>query len=197
MNSFGNKRDHNAINEHDAYPTPPVAVQALLDCEGLPKKLWEPACGEGNIVKHLRTSGYEVIASDIVDYGCPDSFVADFLDGSTMPNKAYDAIVTNPPFKLADSFVRRALTLCDKVYILQRLLFLEGVGRSDILDNHLRKVLLFKRRLPMMHRLGYTGKKSTSQVPYAWFVFDRRIKNIPATITRIDYKTEKKNGTVR
>ena len=185
--SFGNKRDHKAFNEHDVYETPPVAVQALLECEALPKRIWEPCCGPGNIVKHLRSLNYDVQASDIVDYGCPDSFLGDFLDGNTIPPNPFDAIITNPPFKISDDIVRRALTLCDKVYILQRLLFLEGVKRSDIIDTHLRKVHLFKRRLPMMHRYGYKGPKSTSQVPYAWFVFDRRAKNLPITLKRIDY----------
>ena len=194
MNSFGNKRDHSAINPNDTYETPPEAVQALLECEALPKRLWEPCCGPGAIVKYLRNAGYTVQASDIVDYGCPDSFVGDFLDGSTLPPGAFDGIITNPPFKHADAMIRRMLALTHRVYILQRLLFLEGVGRSDLIDNNLRRVHLFKRRLPMMHRKDYEGKKSTSQVPYAWYVFDGRIKNVPITLDRINYKKEEKKG---
>jgi hypothetical protein len=41
------------LEEHrgDCYDTPPVAVAALLRVERLPHRIWEPACGTGNIVK--------------------------------------------------------------------------------------------------------------------------------------------------
>jgi hypothetical protein len=55
----------------DLYETPPVAVEALLRVEKIPHRVWEPACGPGNIVKVLRTAGHEVLASDLVDYGDP------------------------------------------------------------------------------------------------------------------------------
>jgi hypothetical protein len=55
----------------DAYFSPPEATAALLAIEHdrLPQRLWEPAAGDGAIVQPLRLAGYEVIASDLVDYG--------------------------------------------------------------------------------------------------------------------------------
>jgi ParB-like nuclease domain len=53
----------------DLYQTPAAAVRALLDVEKLPRRLWEPACGPGAIVRVLRAAGHEVLASDLVDYG--------------------------------------------------------------------------------------------------------------------------------
>ena len=38
----------------DLYETPVVAVEALLRVETLPHRLWDPACGPGNIVDVLR-----------------------------------------------------------------------------------------------------------------------------------------------
>jgi hypothetical protein len=60
---------------NDLYETPPVAVHALLKVEPLPRVIWEPACGPGNIVNVLRSAGHRVYASDLVNYGCriPDS----------------------------------------------------------------------------------------------------------------------------
>jgi hypothetical protein len=37
----------------DLYETPPVAVRALLKVERIPHKVWEPAAGNGSIVRSL------------------------------------------------------------------------------------------------------------------------------------------------
>ena len=53
----------------------------------------------------------------------------------------------------ADEFVRHALTLVPRVVFLLRLAFLEGVGRSDVIDGgQLARVYVFRNRLPMMDR---------------------------------------------
>jgi len=81
-------------------------------------------------------------------------------------------IVTNPPFKLADQFIRHGLGLGCKVVVLLRLIYMEGARKSDLIDEHLVRVLVGRERLPMMHREGYEGKKlDKSGVPFAWFVF--------------------------
>jgi hypothetical protein len=157
----------------DLYETPPEAVRALLKVERLPESIWEPACGPGSIVNVLRNAGHRVYATDLVDYGCPDSESRfDFLMERT-PGFHVGAIVTNPPFKLAHPFVVHALTLCPKVIMLLRLAFLEGSSRGSILDGgHLARVHVFRNRLPRMHRAGWTGKQSSSSIAFAWFVWD-------------------------
>ena len=57
----------------DLYETPPEATRALLQVERLPHRIWEPACGPGAIARVLRDAGHAVVATDLVDYGCPDS----------------------------------------------------------------------------------------------------------------------------
>ena len=157
----------------DLYETPAVAVQALLRVENLPEMIWEPACGPGSIVKELRNAGHKVYATDLVDYGCPDSESrVDFLMEQS-PSFHIGAIVTNPPFKLAGKFVTHALTLCPRVIMLLRLAFMESERRRPILDNgHLARVHVFRNRLPMMHRDGWSGNKTSSSMPFAWFVWD-------------------------
>lgn len=173
---------------HDLYETPPCAVEALLRVEALPEIVWEPACGPGSIVRALRSSGREVYATDIVDYGCPDSQSGvDFLLERGMPY-AVGAVVTNPPFKLAGEFVAHALTLqIPKVVMLLRLAFLESDRRSAILDSGLlARVHVFRNRLPMMHRGGWTGSRASSSVCFAWFVWELGHSS-PATILRVSW----------
>jgi len=174
MNSFGNKTATKEERGLDCYETPEIAIHALWLREPLPFIVWEPFCGPGSIVKYLRRQNIEVIASDIKDYDCPDSTVADFMSFTKAP---CDNMVTNPPFRDADEHIRHAFEIgCNKLFIFQRLLFLEGKKRADIFDNYLTRIRVFRYRLPMMHRYGYDGKKSTSQVPYAWYVFEKNKK---------------------
>jgi hypothetical protein len=169
----------------DLYETPAVAVEALRRVEFLPKNIWEPAAGPGAIVKALRRGGHAVLATDIVEYpGLTD--VRDFLTFSVAP-VGIDAIVTNPPFKLAEEFVARALILCPQVIMFLRLSFLESERRCSILENcGLARVHVFRKRVPMMHRAGWTGNKSTSSVAHAWFVWLREYIGLP-TINRISW----------
>ena len=62
----------------DWYPTPPEAVHALLSNERFDKVIWEPAAGDGALAECCDLAGYEVIATDLNDYGyCPAG--VDFL----------------------------------------------------------------------------------------------------------------------
>lgn len=161
----------------DLYETPTVAVEALLRAEQLPLSVWEPACGPGSIVSALRAAGHQVVATDLVDYGCPESLSGvDFLMERDAP-AGIGAIITNPPFKLAGEFVSQALHLCPRVIMLLRLAFIESQRRSDILDSgQLARVHVFKNRLPMMHRSGRgtkVAKTNSSAMAFAWFVWDK------------------------
>jgi hypothetical protein len=177
----------------DLYETPECAVLALLRTESLPRKIWEPACGRGAIVNVLRAAGHEVVATDLVDHGgapctCPGYRNVDFLTERRAP-EGTEAIVTNPPFKLANEFVEHALDLCPRVIMLLRLAFLESERRSGILDSGtLARVHVFKRRLPMMHRDGWSGPKASSGMAFAWFCWNRDHSGSP-TLHRIDTVT--------
>lgn len=171
----------------DLYETPPEAVYALLRVESLPHLVWEPACGPGNIVEVLRDAGYAVAATDLVDYGCPGQASGrDFLMETT---PAADAIVTNPPFKLAEQFVAKARELVPKVVMLLRLAFLESQRRTELLEaGDLARVWVFRKRLPMMHRDGWEGRKANSGMAFAWFVWDRDHDG-PTELHRLSWET--------
>jgi hypothetical protein len=178
-----------AERRDDLYETPACAVRALLAVEEIPSgTIWEPACGPGAIVRVLRAAGHEVWATDLVDYASPDQDAhgIDFLMESLAPD-SIGSIVTNPPFKLADEFVRHALLICPHVYMLLRLAFLESERRSEILDNGwLRRVYVFRERLPMMHRAGWNGPRASSALAFAWFVWDRKHRGPAGTVPQCD-----------
>lgn len=173
---------------HDCYSTPPCAVEALLRVEQLPPTIWEPAAGYGGIVATLRDAGHAVVASDIVAYNGLN-FVADFLVVKQAPADV-GAIITNPPYRLAEQFVAHALTLAPTVVMLLRLAFIESARRTDILEHRgLARVHVFRNRLPMMHRDGWQGPRASSAIPFAWFVWNRNHSG-PTIIDRISAQAE-------
>ena len=101
----------------DYYATHPDMVRDLLNAGApLRKRVWEPACGAGHIVNVLRERGHEVYATDIVDRGCPDSCVQDFLWEFDDGEIGDVDIMTNPPYATALEFVERALACVCLLY---------------------------------------------------------------------------------
>lgn len=181
----GNTRHALKDRKDDLYETPSIAVEALLRCETLPEHIWEPAAGRRAIADILEVAGHQVACTDLVRRkakGVREGI--DFLMEQE-PWLGIECIVTNPPFKLADEFIRHGLRLCPKVIMLLRWAYAEGAGRSDIIDGHLSRVWLGKERLPMMHRDGWEVNKDTnSGQPFAWFVFEREPETPGAFMVR-------------
>jgi len=103
---IGGKSDQYKRNKADFYATPSECTIALLNRFGWlfkDKHIWEPACGDGAISKVLEGRGYSVKSSDLYDRGYGQSGV-DFLNS----DDNCDAIITNPPFNLASSFIEKA-----------------------------------------------------------------------------------------
>lgn len=207
---------------NELYPTPESLTRALVRSgESLPPLIWEPACGLGHMVRPLVAAGHQVYASDLYTYGWPGQMeIIDFLATTEAPRFSYGGarptcIITNPPFSLAADFVRHGLQLCQKVCVLGRLAFLEGRGRSDIIDRHLVRVYPLIERPPMMHRWlrgvwelrkgerepvlvhddgvwrEWSGKKAGSAMPMAWFIFERHDglePTKPVSLKRISWR---------
>lgn len=80
------------------YPTPPEPTRALLSVELERLRqfpvIWEPAAGDGAMVREMQWLDFRVFASDLVDRGC-GAVVKDFYDFAVPPSHA---ILTNPPF---------------------------------------------------------------------------------------------------
>ena len=120
----------------DYYATEPKAIYKLCEVEKFTPTVWECACGDGQMVKVLKEIGYEVVASDIVDRGCPNTTIADFL--KTVTNHNLD-IITNPPYKYAKEFVEHALDISkdgNKVAMFLKLTFLESKSRKALFEKY-------------------------------------------------------------
>jgi hypothetical protein len=168
MARTGVGRDH--INEHPDgfYSTPPRATRALLAVESFAGLIWEPACGDGAISRVLAAAGHEIISTDLVDRGYGRGGHDFFADHITVA----DHIITNPPFKLSRRFVEHALSRIHPhgtVCMLLRANWEAAQTRRHLMGLCCRK-WTFSRRL-QMHRGGYVGKQSGSQMDTAWFVF--------------------------
>lgn len=101
---------------HEWYVEEPVATTGLLSVEKFAGRVWDPCCGQGNIVKELMEAGYDAVGSDIVRRVPDDTpwfmWETDFLgDEVKFPVGAIN-ICFNPPFgksKVAEACIRRAL----------------------------------------------------------------------------------------
>lgn len=158
----------------DDFPTPPWATRAL--CEWLQKvgehvglqSCREPAANRGHMVRPLKEYFGRVIASDVHDYG--HGFpVQDFLFPG--PMERTDWVITNPPFRLAEQFIDRALEISGGVAVILRSAFLESVGRYERLfaDRPPTNVLQFVERVPMVK--GKLDSEAASATAYAWLVW--------------------------
>lgn len=159
----------------DYYPTPEIAVQGLLNKETFDGSIWEPACGQGHISQVLESAGYAVRSTDLNHTGYGDGGV-DFLQANLLSGKN---IVTNPPYKLAQQFVEKAITLrAAKAAFLLKLTFLEGVSRRGLFFYHPpRWIHVFSRRLKLA-RDGIPFKNS-GMIAFAWFVWEYGFDGYP------------------
>lgn len=120
--------------EHDYYATEPKAAELLCDLFKFSPLIWECACGEGHLSEVFKNRGYLVRSTDLVDRGYGEGGV-DFLQCTTpFPGD----IITNPPYKFAQQFVEKALSLVrdgHHVAMFLKLTFMEGKGRKELFQN--------------------------------------------------------------
>ena len=94
--------------ELDFYPTPKECTIALMDFLNLsPMRIWEPACGTGEMSVVLERYGHTVYSSDLrhTGYGVGgQEYLTTPRSGSE-----FDAVITNPPFNQSEEFIKRAL----------------------------------------------------------------------------------------
>ena len=132
---------------NDFYETDPATIDGLLKVYSLPHRIWECACGNGSLSKKLESLGYDVVSTDLIDRGYGQGGI-NFLaseEENRMFNENFegfpkvDCILTNPPYKYATEFVKRALQLVNdggSVVMFLKLTFLEGKKRyNEIFKN--------------------------------------------------------------
>lgn len=164
----------------DYYPTgEPEAILGLLAYDGerirASGNVWEPACGKGDMVSHIRAYGLPCCASDVEDRDCPDSWVADYY---TCLKSRGGAIITNPPFNEINAkhghgrWLRHTLAMPGWDYCALLLSWdwpaarINGLG--ELLDQNPFSYVYLLR-----WRLDFTGEGNPPN-RHAWFVWDRR-----------------------
>lgn len=157
------------------FPTPPWATRAL--CEWLQERYMiaprmtcrEPAANRGHMVRPLREYFGQVEASDIFDYGAGFPQL-DYLFGPEP--EPVDWTITNPPFRLAEQFIGRALRTSRKgVAVFVRSAFIEGQERHERLFSVMSPtdLLQFAERVALFKgRLVQDGSTATA---YCWLVW--------------------------
>lgn len=167
------------------FPTPPWATRALckfLISEGhslSAQSCAEPAANRGHMVRPLLEQFGRVLASDVHDYGVGFT-VRDYLFGPACQLDQVDWTVTNPPFRLAEQFIARALELSRiGVAVFVRSAFLEGVGRYDRLFRTTppTDVLQFAERV-VLHK-GRLAPEGSTATAYCWLVWQKDREDAP------------------
>lgn len=170
-------------DSRDDFPTPPWATRALIehvfeDRRALKKmSCLEPACGAGHMSRVLNEYFGDVQSADAFSYDYGD--VRNFL---TYPYEKceVDWVITNPPFRLAEEFIIRAMEIArDGIAILARSVFLESVGRYEGIFREMppTKFAQFVERVPMVR--GRLDRKATTATGYAWLVWEKQHPSPP------------------
>lgn len=174
----------------DYYTTDPTAVEQFvkhlhrirgyITAQFCSDTIWEPACGCGNISQVLESHGYKVVSSDLYDRRYGTSGI-DFLKSAEVPDRC-STIITNPPYALADDFVKHAMDILPnygRYFALMNLSYLAGQKRfKEIYNNgYLRAIHVYSHRIHCYKNNENTGH--SSPVNYAWFEYYKRpINNV-------------------
>lgn len=150
-------------SKSDLYPTPAEVTISLLKFLNLPKDvvIWEPACGENDMVNVMSEAGYEVSGTDL-KYG------DDFLN---VPLINCDWIITNPPFSLAEKFIERCIHHKKPFALLLKSQFWHSKRRKYIFDNFTPNYIL-----PLTWRPNFLFKKREKASPLMdvmWVVWNQ------------------------
>jgi hypothetical protein len=156
----------------------PEAIRALLARDGARLAqlghVFEPACGDGALVREIERAGLPCIASDLVDRGLPGAVLRSYYDWSDSPAPA---IITNPPFCEINArdghgrWLKHSLDMPGWRYMALLLSWDWPAARANGLG-----ALLDQRPFSycylMRWKLDFTGAGSPPQ-RNAWFVWDR------------------------
>jgi hypothetical protein len=171
----------------DFYSTHPKSVNTFIDtaCANFDIKynfetwpIWECAAGSGNISKQLLKykhfklgTPWKVISTDLVDRGfC--KFGVDFLDQKNLPDDTINTIITNPPYKYAEEFIRHAHTFPVNMIIMYlKLTFLEGIKRYKLFKDFKPSYIYLHSSRQACDPQGREDFVNSGATAYAWFVW--------------------------
>ena len=174
-NGYANNSIQIRHNE-DYYATEPKAVKMLLELEKFKGIIWECACGEGHLSEEIKKFGFNVYSSDLIDRGYGN--VKDFLSIENF-NETDMNIITNPPYKYANEFIIKAMTILkegNKLALFLPIRYLEGKARKRIYKDFPPKTIYVSSGRLICAFNGNFEAQTNSAVCYAWFVWQKGYK---------------------
>lgn len=180
----------------DFFATPSWCVDRLLESADLPAGKWlEPAAGDGAIVHAVNARGASDIDWQLCELrpecrpqleGLGRVTVGDFLSAN-YERDSFDVVITNPPFSLAEKFIRKALLCAPYVAMLLRLNFLGSAERHLLFWKHMPDVYV----LP--NRPSFTGR-GTDSTEYCWMVWQPSIRPAQIKVLNLTSREERCGG---
>ena len=186
----GYDKNHKERDALDFYATPTKEVENILEIMNFDfsnSVIIEPCCGDGHMYNGIwnyleETDGADaLIATDIMERGGDFPHMTgseyDFLKDDYImhiPGNSADYVIMNPPFKLIEPFVMKALGIANKgVLCLGRIQFLEGKSRYDniLAEFPPSDVYVYVDRIYCYPNGDENVKQSSAQC-YAWFYWD-------------------------
>ena len=115
----------------------------------------------------------------------PNVIVQDFLSWKT--DRKFDAIVTNPPYALAQEFIEKSMELLNdngQMAMFLKIQFLEGAKRKELFEKYPPKyVYVFRNRMATWNNGNETdpntGKRWATTMCHAWFVWEKGFNGEP------------------
>ena len=152
-------------SKHDHYETPRHTLMSLLAHHQIKYPVLEPCAGYGSIANILKSKG-GVVTNDIdLDMVCDYNF--DFLTWD--PSNKFKTILTNPPFNLAESIIKKSIQdskFGNEVIMLLRLNFLGSEKRQKFWKDHPPKQIYVLSKRPRFIRSG-------DSIEYGWYVWEK------------------------
>ena len=152
-------------SNHDHYETPRYTLMSLLAHHQIKYPVLEPCAGWGSIANILKSNG-EVVTNDI-DSDMPCDYNFNYLRWG--PSNEFETILTNPPFNIAESIIKKSLQDCNpgnEVIMLLRLDFLGTEKRRLFWKDHPPKQIYALSKRPRFVRGGDSNE-------YGWYVWEK------------------------
>jgi len=160
----------------DFYATHPKALSIFLDklkSDGIEIcRRFGEVCGQGHLSKLLMEKGYKVYSTDLIDRGFGLSGI-DFLKSQN----GWDGdILTNPPYKYAEEFLKKAMSILrtgNKCIMFLKIQFLESQGRRELFKKYPPKYVYVNSERQMCAMNGEFEKYKATALCYCWYIWEK------------------------
>lgn len=184
------KRGSTTREAFDSYSSYKWCVDRLLEAADLPGGAWlEPCAGSGTIIEAVNAKRNDVAWAAVEiqpKYEAPlralipdptHVAIADFTTLVIEPREyppLFACSITNPPFTLAEAFIKKCQKLAGVTAMLLRVNFLESEDRAAWLREWTPDIYVLPNR-PNFNPTMRNGKMSSGDsAAYAWFLWDWR-----------------------